>query len=270
MNRSLTRGLWLVALLAAMPIAVQAASPSLKTADKEKPTGEVVDLFAAMKAGDIEVKVITKDSTEGVITIENKTKKPLSIKMPAAFAGVPVAAQFGGGGLGAGGGNNNNNANQGMGMGMMGGGMGGMGMGGGMGGGFFNVAPEKVAKGKFVAVCLDHGKKDPNPHVPYTPIPIESYAKDPSVAEVVKLLVAGQIDQHSAQAATWHLQNGLTWEELAAKIGVKHLSGATEPYFTLAHLERALAVTRLATERAKEAKESAPAKSIGEQVAGQQ
>jgi hypothetical protein len=137
------------------------------------------------------------------------------------------------------------------------GGMGGMGgMMGGMGGGMFNVAPEKVTKIKFVAVCLDHGLKDPNPHVEYALVPIDSYAKDPAVTEVVKLLAKGKIDQHSAQAAAWHLQNGLTWKELAQKIGVKHLDGSVEPYFTALHLRRATAATRFAQEQAKSAEPS--------------
>jgi hypothetical protein len=128
----------------------------------------------------------------------------------------------------------------------MGGGMGGM-M-GGMGGGMFNVAPEKVAKVKFAAVCLDHGLKDPSPHVEYKLVPIEEYAKGAAVAEVIKLMLARKLDQHSAQAAAWHLQNGLSWDELAKKIGVKHLNGSVEPYFNVAQLQRAMAATKFAEE----------------------
>ena len=52
-------------------------------------------------------------------------------------------------------------------------GMGCMGM-----GGMFNVAPDKVQKLKITTVCLDHGKTEPNPRVPFKPVPIESCAKD--------------------------------------------------------------------------------------------
>ena len=262
----------LAAALVALPLSAWAAAPASRTTEKEPAT--VVALFDAMKAGDIEVKLIPKDSTEGMITIKNKTAKPLTIKMPEAFAAIPVAAQFGGGlgggGMGGGGmgGGGGGGGNQGMGGGMGGGGMGGGGMGGG--GGMFNVAPDKVAKGKFVGVCLDHGKKDPNPRVPYVIVPIEIYAKDAAVTEVVKMVARGQIDQHSGQAAVWHLQNGLKWEELAAKIGVKHLNGSTELLFNTAHLELALAATREAERRAAAiAKEAPPTKSIGQVVAEQ-
>jgi hypothetical protein len=260
----------MAALVAALPLAALAASPASKS---EKEVAKVVELFAGIKSGDIEVKVIPKDAKEGTVTIKNNTGKPLTIKVPEVLAGVPVLAQGLGGIGGAGGANGGNNGgygggnqNQGFGGGMMGG-MGGM-MGGGMGGmggGFFNVPADKVGKFQLVTVCLDHGKKDPNPRVPYELVPIESYAKDPAVTEVLKLMVKGKLDQHSAQAACWHLQNGLAWEELATKIGVKHLNGTVEAYFTPAHLERALAATRAAQKQIESQRESKPIESLAKE-----
>ena len=255
-------------LVAGAAVAAESAKPGtvIKPGKVAKPEATVVELFAGMEAGDIEVKVFAKDAAGGNITVKNKTGKPLTIKVPEAFAGVPVLAQgLGGGMMGGGmngggmnGGGMNGGGNQGFGGGMggMGGGMGGMG--GMMGGGMFNVGPDKVTKIKFVSVCLDHGLKDPNPRVEYKLVPIESYAKDASVTEVIKLLVQGKVDQHSAQAATWHLQNGLSWETLAKKIGVKHLNGSVEPYFTPVQLHRALAATKIAQDFAEK---SAVAKS---------
>ena len=282
MKFSLSRGIVGV-MIAALPLVVLAATPSTRKVDR--PTGKVIGLFEGMESGDIEVKVIPKDATEGTVTIKNKSGKPLTIKLPEALAGVPVAAQFGGGGMMGGGMNGGMNGggmmggggmNQGFGGGMMGGGMGGGGMGmggggmGGMGGGFFNVAPDKVVKSKITTVCLDHGKKDPNPRVPYALIPIESYAKSAEVAELMKMMVRGEIDQHSAQAAAWHLQNGLAWEELARKIGAKHLNGSVEPYFTSEQLQLALAATKVAEQRAEKASREKPAtNSIGERLARQ-
>ena len=269
-------------LLAALPALAWAAEPAKNAPEKKtakapaKIPADAVELFAAMESGDIEVKVIPKDATKGTVTVKNNTDKPLTIKVPAALAGVPVLAQglggcpIGGGGGRCRGGGGNNNQNQGFGGGMMGG-MGGMmgGMGGmGMGGGFFSVAPDKVAKLKLVTVCLDHGKDDPNPHVEYKLVPIESYATDPAIEELIKLMVAGKIDQHSAQAAAWHLQNGLTWEELATKVGAKHLDGSLEPYFTAVHLQRALAATKEAQRRAAGPSDK-PGSSIGQELAGQ-
>lgn len=278
------RVFWLFSLLTILGIVSLTFGAKPEAATTKQKT-EQVELFAAIEAGDIEVKLIPKDSTTGTVVVTNKTKKPLSIKFPDAFAGVPVAAQFGGGGgiggggfggggfggggLGGGGGGGSQGLGGGLGGGGggFGGGGGGFGGGGGGGlgggGGFFNVAPEKVGKVKFTAVCLEHGKDDPNPRVPYELRPIESFAKDQKVIELVKMLGRGEIDQTSAQAAAWHLANGMNWQELAAKIGRKHLNGTTEPYFTTAQIQRAMAFTRAAEERAEKVKTESP----GEQAA---
>jgi hypothetical protein len=253
--------------------AVQAATPS---APKETVPTATVELFAGIESGDIEVTMIQKDSREGMVMIHNKTDKPLTVKMPEAFGGVPVLAQRRGGGgggmggMGGMGGGMGGGGMQGMGGGMMGG-MGGMGMGGmGMGGGMFNIAPEKVQKVKIATVCLEHGKDDPNPRVPYKIVPIETVSKEGAVTEVIKLMCQGQVDQHSAQAAAWHLANGLSWEELANKVGIKHINGTQEPYFTLAHIQRAMAVTNVAQHRAEQAaKEKESTSSIGDELAQQ-
>ena len=71
------------------------------------------NILDAEKAGLVDVKYIPNDSRSAQIVIDNKSDQPLTLRLPKAFVGVPVLAQFGGGGIG-------------------GGGMGGGGMGGGM------------------------------------------------------------------------------------------------------------------------------------------
>ena len=88
---------------------------------KFDPTAEKVDLFDAVDGDQLAVKLIPNDAMSGTVLIENKTDKPLTVKVPEALVGVSVHSQFGGGGMGGGG--------------MGGGGMGGGGMGGGGGGG---------------------------------------------------------------------------------------------------------------------------------------
>jgi hypothetical protein len=188
--------------------------------DPDTPT---VDMFDGIADGDLAVKFIPKDSKEGKVLIENKTDKPLTVKLPDAFAGVPVLAQNAGA---AGSSSNNNNANQGV-----GGGMGGGGGGGGQGGNMFNVPPEKVALVKVTTVCLDHGKAEPRAGVPYEIKPIESVTDKPEVQELCRMLGTGQINQRAAQVAAWHLNNGMSWQELAAK-QLRHAGGSSEPYFT--------------------------------------
>jgi hypothetical protein len=230
---------------------VAAAAGPVPAADNA-PTA-VVDLFEAQRAGQIEVKLIPKDAAEGTVVITNKSQQPLSIKLPAAFAGVPVLGQ-----RGARGGVNGTIANGATGGGNqgIGGGFGGRGGipggGGGIGGpgGIFNVAPEQVGKLKVVSVCLEHGKKDPSPQVAYDLVPLESFAKDPKVIELVKMLGRGEVDQRAAQAAAWHFGNRLSWQELAEKIGAKHINGTTELYFSSAELDRARQVATEADRRA--------------------
>src|SRR5262245_4987199 len=255
-------------LAVAMPNLCWSAVPEKSVKRKKQPTTATVELFAGMESGAVSAVMIMKDSTEGTILITNKTDKPLTVKLPEAFAGVPVLAQRGMGGMGGMGGGmgGGRGGMQGMGGGMMGGGMGGgMGGMGGGGGGMFNISPDKVQKVRTAAVCLDDCKSDPNTKVPYQPVPVDSYAKDPAIAQLVKLMCTGQLDQHSAQAAAWHIQNGLSWEELANKIGIKHINGTKEPYFTADQLERAFAAMRIAKGLAEQAaREKSESKSYGD------
>ena len=78
-----------------------------------------VPLFEGMKKGELEVQFIPKEATQATLIVKNKGQEPLSVRLPEAFAGVPIQRQFGGMGGGMGG--------MGGGMGGMGGGMGGMG-----------------------------------------------------------------------------------------------------------------------------------------------
>ena len=176
---------------------------------------EQVEMFSAMEKGDIDVTFIPKNDREARVILKNNTKRPLSIRLPDAFAGVPVLAQAAGGGRAGGRGGAAAPAggmmNQGMGGGMGGMGMGGMGMGGGgmgMGGGMFNIPAEKVAKFKVDTVCLEHGKKDPRPAVPYKIVPIASFTDKPEVQELCKMLGEGKIDQRRAgcrvASGQWH------------------------------------------------------------------
>jgi hypothetical protein len=170
---------------------------------------------------------------------------------------------MGGGGMGMGGMGGGGNQGLGGGMGGMGGmgggGMGGMGMGGGGfggggfgGGGFFNVAPEKTGKIKVATVCLEHGKADPNPRIPYKIVPLETFKSDPKVYEVCAMLGRGEIDQASAQAAAWHFTDEMTFEELVAKIGVKHLNGSTEPFFAPQQVVRGAQIAHEAQRRSQQ------------------
>lgn len=218
---------------------------------------EPVDLFDAKAAGQVEVKLIPKNSTRATVLITNKTDQPLSIELPEVFAGVPVLAQFGGGGggggLGIGGGGG------GGGQGVGGGGLGGGGGGRGGGGGVFNIQPAAVGKFRVPTVCLEHGKDEPNPRIEYDLVPIETLTSDAKLIAILQMLGARQVDQTSAQAAAWHLTDGLSWTELANKVKVKHLDGSREMYFSPAHLQQAVQIVAAATQQALVSPRPSPA-----------
>ena len=208
-------------------ICLSAVASNVCAADRvARNTGDQVELFAAMKAEQVDVKLIPKNSEQATVIVKNKTNRPLSIKMPEAFVGLPVLAQ-----------------------------MGGM---GGMGGGMFNIGPGRVGKIKVVTVCLEHGKKDPNPRMAYELKPIESFTDKAPLIEVCKMLGYNQLDQASAQAAAWHLSDGLSWQELAGKVKIKHLSGYQQLYFNAANLNLAVQAVQEANRRARVSEESEP------------
>lgn len=242
-----------------------------RTAPRQ-PAGETVELFTAMAQGLVEAQLIPKDSTQCRLLVKNKTDKPLNVKLPEAFAGVPVLAQAGfgpdmgglgggrgrrGGGYGAGGGYGGGAQGFGGGFGGMGGmGFGGMGM-GGWGGGFMNVPPERIAQAQTATVCLDHGKPDPRPGIKYEIKPIEAYTSKAAVHELVRMLGRGEVPQRVAQVAAWHLNNDMTWAELAAK-ELRFATGLRRPYFTPQEIQAAMQVVAKANNLAEKRKHSQP------------
>ncbi len=211
-----------------------------------------VEMFSAIQSGQIAVKMIPKNSKQARIMIENKTDQPLSVKLPDTFAGVPVLAQFGGGmGGGLGGGLDGGGMGGGGGAQTMGGGMGGMG-GGGMG--MFNVAPEQVGDFKVTTVCLEHGKDEPNPHVPYEIRPLQDVTSEPELIEVCSMLGKGMMNQRVAQVAAWHLANDMSWQELAAK-QLRFANGTRAPYFTPQEIRAAMQAVAFAGQAVQQRQE---------------
>jgi hypothetical protein len=195
-----------------------AAERSAKTGRPAKigtynPADETVEMFDAIEAGKIQVKIIPKNSAEARVFIKNKANKAVNVRLPKAFAAVPILAQ-GMGGMGMGGGGQ-----------ALGGG------GGAGGGGMFNIPADREGDFKVACVCLEHGKPEPRPQMAYSIKPLDSYTTKPGIAEMLTELGEGRIPQRAAQVAAWHLQNGMSWEELTAK-RIDLADGRSYPYFT--------------------------------------
>lgn len=208
------------------------------------------ELFAAEADGLVAVKYIPNDSRSAQVIITNRTSKPLSLRLPAAFAGVPVLAQMG---MGGGGGAAAGFGAGGIGGGPQatGGGLGGQGMNGmGGGGGAFSIPPQKARVLRVTTVCLEHGKPEPSSRHPYKLAAVESFSTDPKLAAVLESLGRGELSQKVAQAAAWSISNGMSWEQLAAE-KIDHAGGVPdEPYFTPAELMAAQRVVAIATQQA--------------------
>ncbi|MEK6260273.1 MAG: hypothetical protein AABP62_16775 [Planctomycetota bacterium] len=235
---------------------------------KFDPTAEQVEFFAAIDAGQIEVKLIPKNALSGNVLIENKTDKPLNVKVPEAAVGVPMNFQFGGGGQQGGFGGGQQGGQQGGGQQQQGGGMGGgqqggFGGGGGQqgggGGGFFSVPPERVISVQFNSVCLEHGKPEPTPSSRYKLVPVSQVSDDPVLYELLTVVGTGKVDSQAAQAATWHLTDKMSFPQLAEKAMTRLGGQPPTPYFSQAQLQGAQQLLALSAKKAEERKDKKPA-----------
>ena len=231
-----------------------AAIPALNSSDS------AIDVLEAESQGLVSVRYIPNDSRSAQIVVVNRSHRPLTLRLPAGFTGVPVLAQFGGG-MGMG---NNNNNNVGFGAAGQpqtagGGGLGQQGMNGGMagqgvqgGGGAFSIQAEKTRVLRVTTVCLEHGKPEPSSRYPYKLASLESFSNDPTLAVVLESLSRGELSQRVAQAAAWHIANGLTWQQVEAKIIDHAGSDPDEPFFSPAELSAAHQVVSVATQVAQQ------------------
>ncbi len=267
MGRSLIAGL-LVAIVATSVIAAPPQRPI--TNPKFDPDAKQMGLFEALAEGVVEAKMIPKSSLGGNLILANKSPEPITVEIPAGFVGVPISAQFGGGGgFGQGGGGlgqGGQQGGQGGGQQAVGGGgqgqqQGGIGGGGGGGNQFFSIPAERSVLITYKSVCLEHGKTEPNVRMQYAVIPVEQYTENPVLQQVIKMVAAGRMDVGAAQAATWHIANGMSWDELANKT-IDHLAGPDAPYFTHAQLLQAQQIVAAAEHAAK----NAPAQPVTDPV----
>jgi hypothetical protein len=224
------------------------AADTAVTPDLNQGAAGPVEFFQAMDDGQVEVKFIAKSDRAARILITNKTQQPINLQLPEAFAGVPVLAQIGGGGLGGGGrggggggfgGGGGGGQSVGGGLGGGGGGLGGGGLGGG--GGVFSIPPEETAKINVPVVCLDHGLKNPSSANKYMIVPADQHLDRPAVIELLKAFGRGELQHGAAQAAAWHLNSDLSWNELAAKLQGTRRSLSRPSYFSREEIQAGMA-----------------------------
>lgn len=239
---------------------------------KFDPTAEQVDLFAAMESGHVTVKLIPKGASGGNVFIENKTDRPLTVKIPEVVAAASIHSQignlfgnqgFGNPGAGGGGGGNQAGGQQ-----VLGGGIGQQGNGpGGANGpgagqnpgnvpGFFSIPAEKTIALTFNSVCLEHGKVEPSANSKYTLVPVTRFSRDPVLHQLLTVVAAGKTEQKACQAAAWHVSNKISFQTLSEKTTTPLGSLTQTPDFTREQIQAAQDLVEEARKRASDAQAS--------------
>jgi hypothetical protein len=252
--------LWLMLVVPAFGVERLSERPAEANA-----VAPAADLFHAMDDGSIDVRLIAQNAQRANVLIKNNTDRVLHIRVPDAFAAVPVLGQFdpnqglgmggpgGGGGATQGVGGGFGQQGFGQGLGQQGFGQQGFGQGLGQGrqgfggqgnrfGGMMRIGPEKTRKLTATTVCLEHGKPEPHPRVAYRIMPIEAFTDDARVARLCEKLGRGDVQQNTAQALAWHLANGLEWDQLAKVNRVESRYLGNVPMFSSAELKEAQSV----------------------------
>lgn len=112
----------------------------------------------------------------------------------------------------------------------------------------FNVPARKAVAVRSPTVCLDYGRREPTPRIPYRLVVLDTVSQDPKLAVILGGLASGHVSQKVAQAAAWHVASGRTWEQLAAEV-IKRAGGDPDvPFFSHAELVAAQRVVAIATQ----------------------
>lgn len=169
------------------------------------------ELSEAHQAGIVSVELIASNEKAINFIVENKTDRPISIKLPTSFAAVPILAQVDGfanagiqpmnNGFGFGGVRQNNVQR--------------------LGGGaqpnnnLFGIKSKGRRIIKINTVCLDFGLKTPNPHTRYELTSITDSRYDNKLDKVIAELANNKLSQKVAQIVTWHIHNNVSLAEIA-------------------------------------------------------
>ena len=104
---------------------------------------------------------------------------------------------------------------------------------------------DKTMQFKVPTVCLEHGKPEPRAAIPYEIRPLDEVTTNEAVRELLTTFGKRGMNQRVAQAAAWHLANGLSWEDLANK-QIEHLVGGNEAWFSPDEIRSAMQIAQTA------------------------
>ena len=78
-------------------ICMSLENEALAAESKQSSRTPTIDVLDAQSQGLVSVRYIPNSSKSAQVIVTNKTKRPLSLRLPASFAGIPVLAQGMGG-----------------------------------------------------------------------------------------------------------------------------------------------------------------------------
>jgi hypothetical protein len=101
----------------------------------------------------------------------------------------------------------------------------------------YKLHPKKYILETVRTVCLEHGKADPTPKMKYEMRPLSDVTQRKEVQVLCELRGNDAVHPDVLQAATWNLNNDMSWDDLNAK-EIRSLS-SRRPYFDSGVLEAA-------------------------------
>lgn len=173
---------------------------------------EEYELSKAQQSGVVSVQLIASNEKAINFVIENKTDRPITLRLPTSFAAVPVLAQnagFGNGGI--------QPMNNGVGFGSGGIGNNTQRLGGGAqpNNNLFGIKSKGKRVIKINTVCLDFGLKIPNTNIRYELVSIKDIAYDDKLNKVIAGLADDRVSQKVAQIVAWHIHNHTSLTDIA-------------------------------------------------------
>lgn len=212
------------------------------------PSVPAVELFDAVDRELVDVSVIARSANNANLFITNRSAEPVSVKLPTVVGAVQVLRQLAplpqnnlaGNGPAGGNGQGNGQAQP------VGGGVQNRGqtngfwnVRGGNGGPLFSIPSGRTVQLPLKTVCLAYGLPDPHPKLQYRLVRIDEISDSSDLQKALTRYVAGEIDTQTAQAAAWHIKDGMSWKALAEK-RVGQIAGfAGDPLFTEEELDDA-------------------------------
>ena len=195
--------------------------------------GLEVELFAALKSGQLQVVTVPHSYSVMTMRVRNNTRQALKVLLPKSFAAIPTARW------------QTQQALQRQGRvpslsdGYVIDPNGSQGLAGSLAGPWVYGAPSgapggvnqpagdpnaplwwTLAAGQQMQIqvpcfCLEFGKPDPNRRIPYQMVELQDLNNRPAIQELLDRFSKGDLDQRIAQLAAWHIANGVSWQTLA-------------------------------------------------------